>query len=169
MTENKMKPYLGIFWLLFLFSCQDIKEVERPANLIPEDKMVEVLTDLSVINSAKNFNRRFLEETGIRPNTYLYEKHEIDSLQLAKSTEYYAKKYDMLERIYSRVKVNLEKMKGDLEIIRAEEERIEDSIRMADTLRKPSDTIREIRLIKSGVIDSLKRSPINRLPVSDSI
>lgn len=137
--------------------------------MISEDKMVDVLTDLSVLNSAKNFNKRSLEETGIRPNTYLYEKHEIDSLQLAKSSEYYAKKYDMLDRIYSRVKVKLEKMKTDLEKIRVEEERIEDSIRMADTLNKPTDSIKRLRLIKSQVFDSLGRSSGNRGPVLDSI
>lgn len=164
-----MKSSLGILMLLLFFSCQDIKEIEKPDNLISEDKMVEVLTDLSVINSAKNFNKRFLEETGIRPNTYLYEKHQIDSLQLAKSTEYYAKKYEILDRIYSRVKVNLEKMKVDLETIRAEEERIEDSIRMADTLGKPNDTVVEGRLIKSRLIDSIGPSPVVRGPVRDSI
>jgi hypothetical protein len=110
-----------------------------------------------------------LEETGIRPNTYLYEKHEIDSLQLAKSSEYYAKKYDMLDRIYSRVKVKLEKMKTDLEKIRVEEERIEDSIRMADTLNKSTDSIKRLRLIKRQVFDSLGRSPGNRGSVLDSI
>lgn len=164
-----MKFYLGILLMLFLFSCQDIKEVKKPENLISEDKMVDVLTDLSVLNSAKNFNKFLLEGTGIRPNEYLYEKHEIDSLQLAKSTEYYAKNYDMLDRIYSRVKVNLEKMKGNLEIVRAEEERIEDSIRMADTLIKPNDSIKDVNLVKSRFTDSLGRSPIIRLPVTDSI
>lgn len=137
--------------------------------MISEDKMVKVLTDLSILNSAKNFNKRFLEETGVRPNTYLYEKHEIDSLQLANSTEYYAKKYDLLDRIYSRVNVNLEKMKKDLEIVRTEEKRIEDSIRIADTLGKPKDSIRDIQLIKSRVTDSLGLSPIIRRPVTDSI
>lgn len=165
MTESKMKFFSVILFALLLFSCQDIKEVERPANLISEDKMVNVFTDLSILNSAKNFNKRLLEETGIRPNTYLYEKHGIDSLQLAKSAEYYAKKYDLLDRIYSRVKVNLDKMKVDLETIRAEEERIEDSIQKADTLNKPTDSIKSLRLIKSQVFDSLGRSPGNRGPV----
>ena len=143
--------------------------MEKPANLIPENKMVEVLTDLSVINSAKNFNKRYLEETGIRPNTYLYEKHGIDSLQLAKSTEYYAKKYDLLDRIFARVQANLEKMKGELELVRAEEERIEDSIRMADTLVKPEDSINNARLIRTRNIDSLGRGPLIRRSVPDSI
>lgn len=164
-----MKSFLVILFALLLFSCQDIKEVESPANLISEDKMVDVLTDLSILNSAKNFNKRSLEETGIRPNTYLYEKHEIDSLQLAKSAEYYAKKYDMLDRIYSRVKVNLDKMKVNLETIKIEEERIEDSIRMSDTLNKPTDSIKRLRLIKSQVFDSLGGSSVSRSPVSDSI
>lgn len=124
-----MRIFLGLFGLICLISCQDIEEVKRPDDLIPEQKMVEVLTDLTVLNSAKNYNKRMLEEKGVRPKVLLFEKHGIDSLQLARSTQYYAKNYNRLESIYKRVKQNLQKKKAEYESIVEEERRIEDSIR----------------------------------------
>ncbi|MFO8146918.1 MAG: DUF4296 domain-containing protein [Bacteroidota bacterium] len=150
-----MKPY-WIFILALLFvSCQNVEEVKEPENLISESKMVEVLTDLSILNSARNYNKRILEETGLKPDEYLYEKHRIDSLQLAKSNEYYAKNYDRLENIYKRVKVNLEKMQGDLEKLQEEETRIKDSIKLADSISGvKSDSLVEPEL-KRPILDSL--------------
>lgn len=140
MTENRnMKSWVLILLVLFSFSCQDIEKVERPKDLIAEKKMVEVLTDLSIMMSAKNFNRRMLEETGFKPGEYLYEKHDIDSIQLAASTKFYAQDPAVLERIYTKVQQNLESLKADLEIVREEEKRIQDSIsaliREEDSLR----------------------------------
>jgi hypothetical protein len=130
------------FWVLMLFvslfSCQDVEKVERPNDLISQSKMVDVLTDLSLLNSAKNFNRRLLEETGLKPDVYLFEKHNIDSLQLSKSTEYYARNSSQLEQIYVKVQKNLEKMRTKLEIVRAEEERVKDSIK---ALEDPEDSL----------------------------
>lgn len=125
--------------VMFLFSCQDIEETRKPEQLIPQDKMVDVLTDLSLLNSAKNYNKRHLEETGLRPKEFLYEKYNIDSLRLAESTMYYAQKPAELERIYTRVKNNLETLKRDLEVIKAEETRIEDSI---NALKEDGDSLR---------------------------
>ncbi len=151
-----MKPYrIFIFALLFV-SCQNVEKVKVPENLIPEAKMVEVLTDLSILNSARNYNKRILEETGLKPEEYLYEKHGIDSLQLAQSNEYYAKNYDRLESIYNRVKVNLEKMQMDLEKIQEEETRIKDSIKLADS-------------ISGSKSDSLPVKPIFKMPIMDSL
>lgn len=156
MTDNKMKPFrIFIFALLFV-SCQNVEEVKEPENLIPEAKMVEVLTDLSILNSARNYNKRILEETGLKPDEYLYEKHGIDSLQLAKSNEYYAKNYDRLESIYKRVKFNLEKMQSNLEKIQEEEARIKDSIRLADSISgSKSDSISIKPEFKKTNIDSM--------------
>ncbi|TVZ25910.1 uncharacterized protein DUF4296 [Gillisia sp. Hel_I_86] len=138
----------------FLSSCQNIEEVKKPGNLISEDKMVEVLTELNLLNSAKNYNKRILEETGLQPDTYLYSKYKIDSLQLAESTTYYAKKYDKFEGIYQKVKQNLEAMKAKLEVIREEEQRIEDSIRLLDT--KDTLSIESLKIMpKAILIDSL--------------
>lgn len=146
--------FIKVFLIVCVFcSCQNIEEIKKPDNLIPEDKMVEVLTELNLLNSAKNYNKRILEETGIQPDKYLYNKYDIDSLQLAESTTYYAKKYDEFEGIYQKVKQNLEAMKKKLEVIREEEQRIEDSIRALDT--KDTINLDSLRRKRPVLIDSL--------------
>ena len=146
--------FIKVFLIICVFwSCQDIKEIKKPDNLIPEDKMVEVLTELSLLNSAKNYNKRLLEESGVQPDEYLYSKYDIDSLKLAESTTYYAKKYDKFEGIYQKVKQNLETMKAKLEVIREEEQRIEDSIRALDT--KDTINLDSLQTPKPVLIDSL--------------
>lgn len=146
-----------------MISCQNIEEVKKPDNLISEDKMVDVLTELSILNSAKNKNKRILEATGLQPDTYLYSKYKIDSLQLAESTTYYAKKYDQFEGIYQKVKQNLEVMKSKMEVIREEEQRIEDSIRAMDIKsKKDSLGIDSLKTSKATLIDSLGLKPRSR-------
>ncbi len=147
-----MKFVLVVLGVLLMFSCQEISEVERPNDLIPEQKMVEVLTDLSLINSAKNYNRRMLEATGLRPNEYLYQKHNIDSLQLVRSTEYYADNPAQIERIYREIQENLGEIRDKLEIIRSEEERVKDSLQI---LEKGYDSLRVDPEILEQEIDSL--------------
>jgi acyl carrier protein len=143
--------FVKVFLIICVFwSCQNIKEIKKPDNLIPEDEMVEVLTELNLLNSAKNYNKRLLEKTGMQPDKYLYNKYDIDSLQLAESTTYYAKKYDKFDGIYQKVKQNLEAMKAKLIVIRDEEQRIEDSIRALDTLNLDS-----LQTPKPVLIDSL--------------
>jgi len=145
--------------VILLVSCQNVEEIKKPDSLIPEQKMVEVLTDLAILNSAKNYNRRILEETGMPLKTFLYEKYQIDSLQLAKSTEYYAKNYTQFKRIYNQVKSDLDKMKTDLEVVQAEEKCIEDSIRDAKAI---TDSLREKPQINRELMDSLKLIPAQR-------
>lgn len=148
-----MRLFKVLLLVCFLSSCQNIEEVKKPDNLIPKDKMVDVLTELIILNSAKNYNKRLLEQTGLQPDEYLYSKYEIDSLQLAKSTTYYAKKYDEFEGIYLKVQENLEAMKAKLEVIREDEQKIEDSLRKLD----PKDTLNldTLKVLQPYTIDSL--------------
>ena len=156
MTDNKMRTFGCLLIILVFISCQDIEKTERPNNLIPENKMVEVLTELSILNSAKNYNKRFLEETGFKPDEFLLRKYNIDSLQLVESTNYYARNYTQFERMYERVQRNLETLKGELEIKRLREERIRDSIL---ELQRDGDTIViDSTLLRSRTRDSLIRN-----------
>lgn len=152
-----MKYVWVFFGALLLYSCQDIEKVEKPKNLIPEQKMAEILTDLSLLNSAKNYNRKFLEETGLKPDEYLYSKHNIDSAQLSQSTRYYAANQTRLEAIYKKVKSNLESMQRDMEVIKAIEDKKKDSIRL---LQKDSLNLDSI-LPQTRTKDSLIPVPLN--------
>lgn len=118
--------------------------------------MVEVLTELSILNSAKNYNKKFLEETGFKPDEFLLNKYNIDSTQLVESTRYYARNYTQFERMYDRVQRNLEAMKGELEMKRLDEERLRDSI---FELQRDGDTIIDAAILRSTTRDSIISSP----------
>ncbi len=142
---------------LFFISCQDIERTEVPDDLIPENRMVEVLTELSVLNSAKNYNKRLLEETGFEPEKYLLNKYNIDSLQLVESTKYYARNYTQFESMYAKVQRNLEVLKAELEIKRNEEERIRNS--MNKLQREGDSIIIDSTILRSTIRDSLITKP----------
>ncbi len=99
--------------------------------------MIDVLTELTLVHAARNFNREKLEKTGLIPDQYIYNKFDIDSLQFQRSTEYYSEQYSTYETMYDSVKNRIQRMKTRLDSIREIEVRIEDSIRQAkkDSIR----------------------------------
>lgn len=109
--------------------------MSKPDDLIPEDKMVDVLTELSLLHGARSYNKNQMEEKGIDPYPYLVEKYGIDSVQLVKSNEYYAQNYKQYKRIYDSVKVKLENLVAEYDSIREMEKIKRDSL---DNFRKDS-------------------------------
>lgn len=125
-----MKKILSVILLMImLISCQDIKHTPKPENLIPEEKMVEVLTEISLLHGARSYNKNMMEEKGIDPYPYLMNKFGIDSVQLVRSNNYYAENYKQYKRIYDKVKSRLEILMAEYDSIREIEERKQDSIR----------------------------------------
>ncbi|SDR79286.1 protein of unknown function [Christiangramia echinicola] len=153
MTVNLRNRLVFLLLIFVSFSCQDLKTTEKPEDLIPEEKMVDVLTEMALLHAARNYNKQKLEETGIKPDEYIYEKYDIDSLQFEKSNNYYAEQYSDYERIYDSVKVRLQIMKSRLDSLRDIEIKIEDSIKLS---RKDSLKIKDSLEVDSLKVDSLK-------------
>lgn len=104
-----MKTFCSFLLIIALLACNE-NLVDKPDNLIPEDKMVAVLTDLAIVNAAKSTNIAVLHDNDIEPMQYVYEKHDIDSLQFVESDFYYASlPKGAYERIYKKVEARLEK------------------------------------------------------------
>lgn len=110
---DMLKKY-SIILFLILISCGE-KVIEEPENLIPKEKMVDMLYDLSLINAAKGTNPRILEENKVEPTEFLFDKHGVDSLQFVKSDMYYASIPVEYQYIYESVAARLEKDKKDME------------------------------------------------------
>jgi len=94
-----------LFFLSFfivLTSCKNTT-VEKPDNLIDEDKMVDILFDVSILEAIKVTNPKSLETRKINSNKYIYQKYKIDSLQFAKSDLYYASDVANYEKMYKKV------------------------------------------------------------------
>lgn len=112
---------------LVFFSCAE-KLIEEPENLIPKQKMMEILNDLAVVNAAKITNVQVLRTNNIDPMEYIFVKHGIDSLQFVESDRYYASIPEEYEDIYTAIVANLEKEKEQL----SEEKRIRDSLKVVE-------------------------------------
>lgn len=152
----------AILFFIFLSSCQDIERTSKPDDLIPEDKMVDVLTELSLLHGARSYNKGLMEEKGIDAYPYLIEKFGIDSVQLVRSNNYYAENYRQYQQIYEKVKTRLEIMLEEYDSIREIEERRQDSISNLD----PEDSLyRRTRIIDTLVRDTVLRTlprPVSR-------
>ena len=143
-----MKKYSWCFILVLIaVSCRE-EAVPKPDDLLSKEKMAEILYDVTLINSVKGVNKSKLEETNMHLDTYLYEKHEIDSLQFLKSNNYYATYPMIYNEIYGLVEAKFQKERTDIGKQLEAEQKRKDSIQEAkkeerkknDTLPKPQFT-----------------------------
>ena len=108
-----MKKLAALFLLFaILISCQK-PAVSKPDNLIDEEVMVDIMYDVSVLEAMKSQKAFVLEANKINPNTYIYKKYKIDSLQFANSDKFYASDIKKYKEIFDKVNKRMEeKMEG---------------------------------------------------------
>ena len=75
-----------------LVGCQDVSYPDPPENLLSKEKFTQVLADAYVGNASrsKSVNNRILRNNGIKLDSLLYNKHQVDSASFAASNTYYA-------------------------------------------------------------------------------
>jgi len=132
-----MKNYL-IIVALFLASCSSNK-VEKPDNLISEQKMVEVLYELSLINASRNY-RPVGQKESIKMNSSFFDYHGIDSLQFAVSNAYYATQPKRYLKIVELAEEMLENQKDSLVEVK-EVQKIDSTIVPLRNSKKPSKNL----------------------------
>ena len=104
-----------LFILIIFCSCELINDENLvPDNIIVEEKMVDILYDMSLISVSKGINKRILENNGMKPKKYILKKYNIDSLQFVVSNEYYSKDLEIYLSIYEEV---LNKLQLNRELI----------------------------------------------------
>lgn len=91
--------------LILLTSCQNSKG----DNIIPEDKMVNMLFDLSIIKSINNLNYDENQLIISPEDFFILQKYNVDSLNWEMNKNYYSKRPKMLASIYRRVQDSIEK------------------------------------------------------------
>ncbi len=111
-----MKKYSLIFGVLFIFSNCGNSLLDKPNNLINDDTMIEILTDLSIMDAMKNQNS-VNGTLKFEINDYVFKKYQIDSLQFAQSNKYYASDVPKYKRMYKIVNEKLTARKTELDQI----------------------------------------------------
>ena len=118
MKHNFIKINISIFFMLFIFSCQDLVLIEKPENLIDELTMENIIYEaimMDVMSTFKPKNKKFI---GIIGSPYLFIKYNIDSIQLVRSNEYYTKNPKVMSKIYMKVLRRMERSKDSIDNIK---------------------------------------------------
>ncbi|WP_460220705.1 DUF4296 domain-containing protein [Psychroserpens sp. MEBiC05023] len=135
-----MKRILICVLVVLCFGCDSSKKPKKPDDLIPKDQMVNILYDVFILNAAKGANKKVLEDKGIFPEDFIFEKYKIDSLQFAKSNEYYGFFVEDYESIVDRVEKRIENDRVKYKALADQEEK--DKQRKRDSIRALSDSIK---------------------------
>lgn len=135
-----MKKYIFsiIALLILVVSCRE-EAVPKPDDLLSKERMAAILYDITLVNSIKGVNKQKLEDTYLHLDSYLYAKHEIDSLQFKRSNNYYAANPTEYFEIYSIVQAKLSKERKRVgEALEAEQKR-RDSIQDAKKIQRSNN------------------------------
>lgn len=131
----KKQLIIPVYILCLCVACKNSVAPNKPENLIPEKQMVAVLVDMALFNAAKGINKKTLEKNGVILEQYIYNKHQIDSIQFESSNNYYTFHLDTYNSIYSKVQDSLEALKKEYKVLEEQEEKI---------LKKENDSIKQL-------------------------
>lgn len=107
-----MKKILFSLILFLFYSCQE-GAIPKPDKLISEETMEAIVYDLVMLEAIKNSQPNLLEENGINPYTYIFDKYQIDSLQWVQNNKYYASDVKNYKHLVDKVRKKLEQQKAE--------------------------------------------------------
>jgi hypothetical protein len=96
-------PFLAIF---ILFTSCNEAVVKKPDNLIDEDKMVDIIYDLSLLDAIKTQGNA-TQQSYPTTSEFLKKKYKMDSVSFANNYKYYASDIKNYKKMYNRVKDRL--------------------------------------------------------------
>lgn len=106
-----MKNLVSVFFIIIIVGCSNTEKAE-----IPQEKMVDVLYDLTVSSSARSTANRRDTIQYVVDYKQVLKKHGIDSLKFIKAQKVYQQDPDVYAVIYDSVQKRLQKK---LEEVRA--------------------------------------------------
>lgn len=148
-----MIRYLTIGMLLLGVACQDVQRPEPPENLIPQEKMVDILTDIYLANAAKSVNNKIIRNKGVKLDSFIYAKHQIDSTLFAQSNAYYTTQLNTYNDFFVEIENrfnNLQQEVDSLQKLKGEQIR-QKTQRRVDTSKRSKGKIQLIDAVESGV------------------
>ncbi|AXG73460.1 DUF4296 domain-containing protein [Flavobacterium arcticum] len=127
-----MKRAALILLAFLVLGCND-NAPKEPEKLLSEEEMVNVLYDITMLQSIRSFKPQVLRENHVDVAEYVYNKYDIDSTIFAQNHTYYASQLDVYERIHNKVSDSVKKQQEPFK-----EEEVETK---KDTIKKGKNKI----------------------------
>lgn len=112
-----MKLFLPVFiFCLLAASCRNSGKIKVPPDILCQDTMVEVLTDVHLVKAAQQMGivTDTTDTNKAAPYAYIWKKHHITKAQYEKSLDFYSHNPATLDSIYENVLNDLSKQKAEL-------------------------------------------------------
>jgi hypothetical protein len=113
-------PFFLFSVSLFLFSCQGEKQekkVEKPTYVIDQDKMVSIMVDMHIVETASNL-KVFPPDSAqqMYQNSFesIYLTHGVRKTQFDSSLYYYSMQTDQMNVIYDRILEELSQLESEV-------------------------------------------------------
>ena len=100
-----MNKFYFLLGLIFFISCKTKNDID----IINQDKMVNMLIDLSIIKSINNLNYEENQLIISPEDFFILQKYNIDSSSWELNKKYYSKRPKILATIYEKVQDSIEK------------------------------------------------------------
>ena len=117
-----MIKFLLISFVIVLTACSsELERVAEPDDLIPKEKMVQVITELVKLESYLQSSYPSVAEYNkvmIKSGNRIFEKFGVNHAQFERSIDYYGTHQKMMKEIYDEALDNLNSELGELEALK---------------------------------------------------
>ena len=105
-------PILSLF---FLFACgeKQAKIADKPAWVISEGKMVDIIVDLRIADAATYINAGSPPRNKATDWMFVMRKHKVQDSIFRKSHDYYAEHPEVAEKLYEQVIDKISEMQAE--------------------------------------------------------
>ena len=121
-----MKKIVLFLLVLITGACNSKNEIPKPAKPIEKAVMEDILYDLALLQALKSYSPEKLTKNDINSKTYIYQKYNIDSLQLVENNKYYASDFAEYQIMFNHIAERLEKQKAEMDtLIKKEDKKLQ--------------------------------------------
>ncbi len=110
MSKKQSIRFVFVSVLILMLSCSTESSGPRPDVFLSEDRMIEITTDIQLVEAALNYRRNIGQDFANTKAEYyaeLFERHDIDLQIYQENVDYYNQKPARMEKIYDAVLKNL--------------------------------------------------------------
>lgn len=103
--SSLMETKIFLFALFFLSIMSSCSEKKKPAHILDEQKMVNIMTDLHIIDGYMS-SLMYNDSTRTKGKNFyasVYDKHKITRAEYERSLKYYSMNPVLLDSMYSKV------------------------------------------------------------------
>lgn len=113
----KIKKIVLVFLCSWLISCGNGKSVSIPDDVLSKEKMVQVMTDMHLLEASMNLN--IVSASGDNPGkdienrtAVIFKKNEVTKEQYERSFAFYTEHTELLSELYTEVLNNLSQLQA---------------------------------------------------------